>query len=341
MKIAIVILNWNGLKHLKKFLPSVLKNSGKNPIYIIDNYSTDSSVEFVKETYPEIKLILNNDNFGYAKGYNEGLKKVKEEVYCLLNNDVEVTKDWLNPIIEEFINNESVVIAQPKILDYKIKNKFEYAGAAGGFIDYFGYPYCRGRIFSNIEKDNGQYDQNIDIFWASGACFFVRKKTFEMLNGFDENFVNHMEEIDLCWRLSNLNTDLKKRFIYKSVIYHYGGGSLDYKNPKKLFYNIRNQRWMILKNMNVFYGKSLTLFLIQIINFLVLCKYLFNVKIKFFIEILKAMFSNSITVKDDKINIAKKYEKLRSNKIKSKHYKITSIFYHYFLRSEKKFSDLT
>jgi len=316
MKIAIVILNWNGLKHLKEFLPSVVKYSNKNPIYIIDNSSTDNSVEFLRQTFPEINLIINSNNFGYAKGYNEGLKKITEEVYCLLNNDVEVTKGWLDSIIEEFKNNESVVVAQPKILDYKDKSKFEYAGAAGGFIDYFGYPYCRGRIFNTIEKDTGQYDQDIDIFWASGACFFIRKKTFEMLNGFDENFVNHMEEIDLCWRLANLNLDLKKRFIYKSVIYHYGGGSLDYKNPKKLFYNIRNQRWMILKNMNVFYGKSLTLFLIQIINFLLLFKYLFNAKIKYFVEILKAIFSNSITVNGYKINIARKYEKLRSNKIK-------------------------
>ena len=341
MKIAIVILNWNGLKHLKEFLPSVVKYSNKNPIYIIDNSSTDNSVEFLRQTFPEINLIINSNNFGYAKGYNEGLKKITEEVYCLLNNDVEVTKGWLDSIIEEFKNNETVVVAQPKILDYKDKSKFEYAGAAGGFIDYFGYPYCRGRIFNTIEKDTGQYDQDIDIFWASGACFFIRKKTFEMLNGFDENFVNHMEEIDLCWRLSNLNIDLKKRFIYKSVIYHYGGGSLDYKNPKKLFYNIRNQRWMILKNMNVYYGKSLTLFLIQIINFLLLFKYIFNVKIKYFIEILKAMFSNSIIVKGDKINIVRKYQKLRSNKIKSKHYNIKSIFYHYFLKAEKKFSDLT
>ncbi|MDA8937906.1 glycosyltransferase family 2 protein [Flavobacteriaceae bacterium] len=341
MKIAIVILNWNGLKHLKEFLPSVVKYSNKNPIYIIDNSSTDNSVQFLRQAFPQINLIINSNNFGYARGYNEGLKKITEEVYCLLNNDVEVTKGWLDSIIKEFKNNESVVVAQPKILDYKDKSKFEYAGAAGGFIDYFGYPYCRGRIFNTIEKDTGQYDQDIDIFWASGACFFIRKKTFEMLNGFDENFVNHMEEIDLCWRLANLNIDLKKRFIYKSVIYHYGGGSLDYKNPKKLFYNIRNQRWMILKNMNVFHGKSLTLFLIQIINFLLLFKYLFNAKIKYFVEILKAIFSNSITVNGYKINIARKYDKLRSNKIKSKHYNITSIFYHYFLKAEKKFSDLT
>ena len=341
MKIAIVILNWNGLKHLKKFLPSVLKNSGKNPIYIIDNYSTDSSVQFVKETYPEIKLILNNDNFGYAKGYNEGLKKVKEEVYCLLNNDVEVTKDWLNPIIEEFINNESVVIAQPKILDYKIKNKFEYAGAAGGFIDYFGYPYCRGRIFSNIEKDNGQYDQNIDIFWASGACFFIRKKTYELLNGFDENFINHMEEIDLCWRLTNLNLNLKKRFLYKSVVFHLGGGSLNYENPKKLFYNIRNQRWMIIKNMNLLNNFSPTIYVIQCINLFLGLYYLLINKTNHFKEIYNAMFQSSIIINEKRVNISKSYRRIISNEIKPKHFVIKSILYQYIIRARKKYSDLT
>ena len=341
MKIAIVILNWNGLKHLKNFLPSVLKNSEKNPIYVIDNYSTDSSVEFIKETYPEIKLILNSDNFGYAKGYNEGLKKVKEEIYCLLNNDVEVTKDWLNPIIEEFTNNESVVIAQPKILDYKIKNKFEYAGAAGGFIDYFGYPYCRGRIFSNIEKDNGQYDQNIDIFWASGACFFIRKKTYELLNGFDENFINHMEEIDLCWRLTNLNLNLKKRFLYKSVVFHLGGGSLNYENPKKLFYNIRNQRWMIIKNMNLLNNFSPTIYVIQCINLFLGLYYLLINKTNHFKEIYNAMFQSSIIINEKRVNISKSYRMTISNEIKPKHFVIKSILYQYIIRARKKYSDLT
>ena len=228
MKIAIVILNWNGLKHLKKFLPSIVKYSDKNPIYIIDNCSTDNSVKFIKKYYPNIKLIINSKNYGYAKGYNLGLKEVKEEVYCLLNNDVQVTDGWLTPVIEEFDKNKSVVIAQPKILDFNEKDKFEYAGAAGGFIDYFGYPYCRGRIFNKLEKDKGQYDQDIDIFWASGACFFIRKETFQLINGFDENFINHMEEIDLCWRLSNLKPNLQKRFLFKSVVYHLGGGSLNY-----------------------------------------------------------------------------------------------------------------
>ena len=225
MKIAIVILNWNGLRHLEEFLPSIVKFSDENPIHIIDNNSTDSSVEFIKKYYPKINLIINSKNYGFAKGYNQGLKNIKEEVFCLLNNDVQVSENWLIPVIKEFKNNDSLAIAQPKILDYKNKNKFEYAGAAGGFIDYFGYPYCRGRIFNEIEEDNGQYDQNIDIFWASGACFFIRKNIFEKLNGFDENFGTHMEEIDLCWRLTNLNLDYKKRFIYKSEVYHLGGGS--------------------------------------------------------------------------------------------------------------------
>ena len=341
MKTAIVILNWNGLRHLKEFLPSVVKYSNNNPIYIIDNSSTDNSIEFVRQTFPEINLILNSNNFGYAKGYNEGLKKINEEVYCLLNNDVEVTKGWLDPIIEEFKNNESVVVAQPKILDYKDKSKFEYAGAAGGFIDYFGYPYCRGRIFNTIEKDTGQYDQNIDIFWASGACFFIRKKTYELLNGFDENFINHMEEIDLCWRLTNLNLNLKKRFLFKSVVFHLGGGSLNYENPKKLFYNIRNQRWMIIKNMNLLNNFSPTIYVIQCINLFLGLYYLLINKTNHFKEIYNAMFQSSIIINEKRVNISKSYGMTISNEIKPKHFVIKSILYQYIIRARKKYSDLT
>ena len=181
MKIAVVILNWNGLKLLKEFLPSVVNYSDDNPIYIIDNHSDDLSLDYIKANYPNINIILNAENFGYAKGYNEGLKEVNEEVYCLLNNDVEVTKGWLDPVIKEFSSNKLISVIQPKILDYKNKNKFEHAGAAGGFIDYYGYPYCRGRVFDEVEHDNGQYDQDIDIFWASGACFFIKKEVFNNL----------------------------------------------------------------------------------------------------------------------------------------------------------------
>ena len=341
MKIAIVILNWNGLNHLKKFLPSVVKHSDKNNIYVIDNNSSDNSVKYLNKNYPKIKLIINSKNYGYAKGYNLGLKEINEEVYCLLNNDVQVTKGWLTPIIEEFDNNKSVVIAQPKILDFNEKDKFEYAGAAGGFIDYFGYPYCRGRMFNTVEKDKGQYDQNIDIFWASGACFFIRKEIFELINGFDENFINHMEEIDLCWRLSNLKPNFKKRFLFKSVVYHLGGGSLNYDNPKKLFYNIRNQRWMLIKNINLFKWLSPTLIIIQSVNLLLAFYYLFTKNLNHFKEVFNAIIQNSISINGSKFNILDKYYDSKPKSSKLKHYTIKSILVQYFFRGRKKFSDLT
>jgi len=341
MKIAIVILNWNGLNHLKKFLPSVVKHSDKHNIYVIDNNSSDNSVKYLNKNYPKIKLIINSKNYGYAKGYNLGLKEIKEEVYCLLNNDVQVTEGWLTPIIEEFDNNKSVVIAQPKILDFNEKDKFEHAGAAGGFIDYFGYPYCRGRIFNTVEKDKGQYDQNIDIFWASGACFFIRKEIFELINGFDENFTNHMEEIDLCWRLSNLKPNFKKRFLFKSVVYHLGGGSLNYDNPKKLFYNIRNQRWMLIKNINLFKWLSPTLIIIQSVNLLLAFYYLFTKNLNHFKEVFNAIIQNSISINGSKFNILDKYYDSKPKSSKPKHYTIKSILVQYFFRGRKKFSDLT
>ena len=341
MKIAIVILNWNGLNHLKKFLPSVVKHSDKHNIYVIDNNSSDNSVKYLNINYPKIKLIINSKNYGYAKGYNLGLKEIKEEVYCLLNNDVQVTEGWLTPIIEEFDNNKSVVIAQPKILDFNEKDKFEHAGAAGGFIDYFGYPYCRGRIFNTVEKDKGQYDQNIDIFWASGACFFIRKEIFELINGFDENFTNHMEEIDLCWRLSNLKPNFKKRFLFKSVVYHLGGGSLNYDNPKKLFYNIRNQRWMLIKNINLFKWLSPTLIIIQSVNLLLAFYYLFTKNLNHFKEVFNAIIQNSISINGSKFNILDKYYDSKPKSSKPKHYTIKSILVQYFFRGRKKFSDLT
>ncbi|MEO8773952.1 MAG: glycosyltransferase family 2 protein, partial [Gelidibacter sp.] len=202
-KIAIVILNWNGKALLEQFLPSVIMHSEEAVIYVADNASTDDSVEFVASHYPTVKIIQNKENGGYAKGYNEALKHVDESIYCLLNSDVEVTENWLKPIAILFKTEAETSIIQPKILDYKNKDYFEYAGAAGGFIDKFGYPFCRGRIFDTLEKDRGQYNDTSQIFWASGACFFIRKSVFENLDGFDESFFAHMEEIDLCWRAYN------------------------------------------------------------------------------------------------------------------------------------------
>lgn len=245
--IAVVILNWNGKKLLEEFLPSVVKYSEGTTIYIADNASTDDSVSFLRTNYPDLKIIQNKGNFGYARGYNEALKSVEEDIYVLVNSDIEVTKDWLIPAIKLFDNDPETAILQPKILDYKNKTHFEYAGAAGGFIDKYGFPFCRGRIFETIEEDKGQYDTDIDLFWASGACFFIRKEIYRDLGGFDEDFFAHQEEIDLCWRAFNKN--YKVRFCSDSVVYHVGGATLTTSSPRKTFLNFRNSLWMMIKNL--------------------------------------------------------------------------------------------
>ena len=247
MKTAIAILNWNGEKLLPQFLPSVINNSKNATIYVIDNASTDKSIELLTTQFPSVKIIQNKGNYGFAQGYNEGLKKIDAEYFCLLNSDVEVTKNWIEPIEKLFDNNPNIAAIQPKILDYKNKEYFEYAGAGGGFIDKFGYPFCRGRVFSTLEKDNGQYNDTAQIFWATGASLFIRKKDFFEQNGFDEEFFAHMEEIDLCWRLNNAGR--KIYYCGESTVYHLGGATLDKANPKKWYLNYRNSLWMMLKNL--------------------------------------------------------------------------------------------
>ncbi|PBJ15801.1 glycosyltransferase family 2 protein [Flavobacterium sp. ACN6] len=246
-KIAVVILNWNGVKLLEQFLPSVIQFSEGASIYVADNDSTDNSIEFVTENFPTVKIVKNTGNHGFAKGYNDALKHIDAEIYALVNSDIEVTENWLKPILETFENEKQTAIIQPKILDFKNKEYFEYAGAAGGFIDKFGYPFCRGRIFETIEKDNGQYDNNCELFWASGACFFIRKNVFHELGGFDESFFAHQEEIDLCWRASNEGHIIK--YNYHSVVYHVGGATLQQGNPKKTYLNFRNSLLMMVKNL--------------------------------------------------------------------------------------------
>lgn len=245
--IAVVILNWNGKGLLDKFLPSVMEYSDLANVYIIDNSSTDGSQEFLKLNYPSISVIQNDGNFGFAKGYNIGLQNIQEEYLALVNSDIEVTENWLQPILDLFQKSEETCIIQPKILDYKRKTHFEYAGAAGGFIDKYGYPFCRGRIFESIEKDQGQYNDEFEIFWASGACFFIRNKTFKKLKGFDEDFFAHQEEIDLCWRARNANC--KIMYTHKSTVFHVGGATLGATNPHKTFLNFRNSLAMLVKNL--------------------------------------------------------------------------------------------
>lgn len=246
-KIAVVILNWNGAKLLEQFLPSVMAYSDEAKIYLADNASTDNSIAVVKEKFPEVTIIQNEGNYGFAQGYNLALQQVEEEYYALVNSDIEVTQNWLTPIISIFDTQANIGIIQPKILDYKNKEYFEYAGAAGGFIDQLGYPYCRGRIFETIEKDNGQYDDELEIFWASGACFFIRAAVYRKLEGFDNDFFAHQEEIDLCWRAFNMG--YKVKYTPASVVFHVGGATLKESNPKKTFLNFRNSLLMLTKNL--------------------------------------------------------------------------------------------
>ena len=246
--VAVVILNWNGRKFLEKFLPSVMLSEYDNlSVIVADNASNDDSIAFLKRNYPSVEIIKNDLNEGFAKGYNTALKKVSADYYILLNSDVEVTRDWIKPIISLMEGDNKIAACQPKILSYHEKNKFEYAGASGGWIDKFGYPFNRGRVFDFCEIDTGQYDNAEEIFWASGAAFFVKAHIFHQLGGFDEYFFAHQEEIDLCWRMQRAGY---KIFVEpSSVVYHVGGGTLPTGNEKKVFLNFRNNLLMLAKNL--------------------------------------------------------------------------------------------
>jgi len=248
-KIAIVILNWNGARLLQQFLPSVIEFSKGDftEIIVADNGSTDDSLVVLASEFPEVKVLDLRQNYGFARGYNEALKQVEADYLVILNSDVEVTDGWLNSSIRLMEADETIAAVQPKILSYHQKTHFEYAGAAGGFIDRFGYPFCRGRIFDEVEPDNGQYDTITDVFWATGACLFVRAKSFHEAGGFDADFWAHMEEIDLCWRLKNRGYRIV--FTPESAVYHVGGGTLSYDNPHKLYLNFRNNLWLLYKNL--------------------------------------------------------------------------------------------
>ncbi|MHA7844211.1 MAG: glycosyltransferase [Winogradskyella sp.] len=321
--IAIVILNWNGKTLLEQFLPSILKYSEAAKIYVADNASTDNSVEFLKTSFPKVTIIQNSENSGYAKGYNDALKHVSEPLLCLLNSDIEVTEDWLSPIIDTFNSEAKPDILQPKILDYKDKSKFEYAGAAGGFIDKYGYPFCRGRIFNTIEDDKGQYNDVINIFWASGACFFIKNEVFKTLNGFDESYFAHMEEIDLCWRAFNKN--YRTQYVGTSTVYHVGGATLSNTNPKKTYLNFRNSLVTLVKNTdkNVF-AKAITRMLLDGLAGIL---FLFQLKPLHFIAILRAHGSFYLNL--NKVLSERKKLPKRSN-----YYKSTSIVWSYFVMKD-------
>lgn len=247
-KVAIVILNWNGQKFLEQFLPSVFNSPYPNlEIIVGDNDSTDESREFLEQNFPLVKVIRNERNFGFAEGYNKVLSRVEADYYVLLNSDVEVTSGWIKPVIDLMEADEQIAIAQPKIKSFLNRDYFEYAGAAGCFIDKWAYPFCRGRIFNTVEKDEGQYDDNREIFWAAGCALFIKSKIWKRVNGLDEKFFAHMEEIDLCWRVKNLG--YKVMYCAESTIYHVGGGTLNAESPFKTYLNFRNNHYLIKKNL--------------------------------------------------------------------------------------------
>ena len=328
-KIAVVILNWNGAKLLEQFLPSVLAFSDEATIYVADNASTDASIEVIKSQFPSVKIIQNTGNFGYAKGYNDALQEVEEEFYALVNSDIEVTENWLTPVLYLFESQPKTAIIQPKLLDYKKKTHFEYAGAAGGFIDKFGYPFCRGRIFETLEEDQNQYDDELEIFWATGACFFIRKDVFRELNGFDADFFAHQEEIDLCWRAFNLGYQTK--YTSKSVVYHVGGATLNEGNPMKTYLNFRNSLLMLTKNLPK--NQLLPILFIRLIlDGLAGIQFIFKGKLMHCLAILHAHFA-----------FYKCFRQVYNKRMaiqKPNYYKITSIIISYFLKNGKVFAKL-
>lgn len=328
-KIAVVILNWNGEKLLEQFLPSVIRYSPEASVYVADNASTDESIAFVKSNYPTVKIVQNKTNQGFAGGYNDALRHVDAEIYALVNSDIEVTENWLKPILETFEAEPETAIIQPKILDFKKKDHFEYAGAAGGFIDQFGYPFCRGRVFDTLERDNGQYNDKTEIFWASGACFFIRSSVYKELKGFDEDFFAHQEEIDLCWR--TINKGYKIKYCSESIVYHVGGATLQQANPKKTFLNFRNSLLMLTKNL-----PQDTLFQVLIIRLLLDA----IAGVKF---ILEGQFSHCWAIIHAHFSFyglfLSNYKKREKKQIEI-YFKTKSIVYGYYVKNGTVFADL-
>ena len=330
MKTAIVILNWNGKKLLEQFLPSVVNFSKEATVFVADNASTDDSISFIEENFPSVKIVKNTENGGYAKGYNDALQLIDADIYCLLNSDIEVTKNWLSPILKVFKEDDNTAIIQPKLLDFKDKTKFEYAGAGGGFVDLYGYPYCRGRVFNDLELDSGQFDDVSDIFWASGACFFIRSEVYHKLGGFDEDYFAHQEEIDLCWRAQNEGYNIK--YIGKSTVYHVGGATLQETNPHKTFLNFRNSLLNVVKNV----PKKWFLFVVfsrLVLDGIAGLKFIIELRPIHTLAIIKAHFSFYK-------NFFKFLGKRKKLQKKSDYNLHTSVVWQYFILGRRNFKDL-
>ena len=329
-RVAVIILNWNGEKLLREFLPSVVKNTNSDlgRVVVVDNHSTDDSWICLEQEFPDVERVLFEDNFGFAGGYNRAIEMIEAEYVVLLNSDVEVAPGWLEPLVAVLDRDERVAAVQPKILAYRDKKKFEYAGAAGGYIDYLGFPFCRGRVMDTTERDDGQYDDEVDVFWATGASLCIRRDVYRAAGGLDEAFFANMEEIDLCWRLKNGGYTLK--VVPSSVVYHLGGGSLPMNHPRKLFLNYRNNLLMLHKNLCAKQRKKIFFARVLLDT---MAGGLF---------LLKGQWSNTRSV----IRAYKAFREMRKaypvpeSSISLSGIYPRSIVLEYFLRGKKKFSDL-
>jgi len=336
-KVAVVILNWNGEKLLTEFLPKVIENSQTPDVEVIvaDNASSDKSINLLKTQFPFIRVIELDKNYGFTGGYNRVLKQIEAEYFILLNSDVAPKKDWLPPLINEMENNPKTAVCVPKIKSYRKPEYFEYAGAAGGYIDKYGFPFCMGRIFDEIEKDLGQYDQSRQIMWASGAALMIRAELYSNTGGLDEDFFAHMEEIDLCWRLKNLGWDIK--YIAESEVFHLGGATLDYSNPRKVYLNFRNNLYLLIKNLpkNTLATKIFQRLLLDgIAGF----KFLISGEFHNFISVIKAHFNFYK-------NFNNMYKKRKANMLSFSNFShkeiyCKSIVFQFFLKGNKIFSNL-
>lgn len=336
-KTAIVILNWNGAQLFDTFLPSVIRNSQlqNTEIIVADNASTDHSVEVLKTRFPEVKIIALEKNYGFAEGYNQALKQVQADYFVLLNSDVKVSENWLVPMFLRFEEDKEIAAIQPKIRSYNSPGQFEYAGAAGGFIDKYGYPFCRGRILNVVEHDKNQYNKYSPVFWASGACMFVRADLFEKAGGFDGDFWAHMEEIDLCWRLKNQG--YKIMYEPESVVYHLGGGTLSYGSPQKIYLNFRNNLYMLYKNLPENRFRRIFLFRL-ILDGVAAAKFLAGLNFTEFMAVFKAhmsFYKNLGKLKQKRKEIQQTVAVQNHPEIYPK-----SIMWKFFIKKSKTFSEL-
>lgn len=335
-RVAVAILNWNGRKFLEQFLPSVVAYSADvADIYVIDNASSDDSLAYLSAEYPLVKQIILDKNYGFAGGYNRGLREIPNPLFILLNSDVEVTPHWIPPVLAFMDSQPKMVACQPKILDFHRREWFEYAGAAGGFIDKDAFAFCAGRMFYAFDKDENQYQENTEVFWASGASLFIESKAYFEIDGLDEDFFAHMEEIDLCWRLKNRGYQIGS--CRESSVFHFGGGTLDRMNPYKTFLNFRNNLFLILKNHRTS-NVHLKIFRRMILDGLAGIRFITEGNWNYFTSVIRAHFNFYASYR--KMYKKRKSEMLFDNEINLKGQYNGSIIKEFFIRKKKHFKDL-